>query len=366
MSEFSIPSFRKNLGVLRDWLDNPKATELVVNRPGELWVGWQGQRYMESIEVPELDLMTLRSLADLIASTTGQDGDIRRKPLLSATVPVDLRDGIPQHERGGYRVQIVEPPAVAEGTLAVVIRKPAMLDFSLDLYEEQGAFDTVNLKESDEADADDRLLEHYKASQWKDFLRLGVQAHKTVMISAGTNTGKTTALNAMLREIDPHERIITMEDSREVKPKQKNVLHLLYPRGGKNDTDVTPIDLLEAMLRLTPDRAIAGELRGAEAFSFLELINSGHSGSISTIHADSPNLMYERLAQMVMRYGAQLTKPEIIDYARSLIDIVIQFKRGSNGRRYISEIAYNDARIVDGVRLSGKTYQKKLEVAHAA
>ena len=362
--QFSIPAFRQKLGVIREWLDDPAVTEIVVNKPGELWIGKQGQRYMAQIDLPDLNLGTLQTLAQLIAAYTRQDGDAKRKPLLSATVPIDLRDDIPIHERGGYRVQIVEPPAVETGTIAVVIRKPALLELSLDMYERQGALDMVNLKNSNDVDVDEKLREYFRESRWKDFIGLAMRSHKTIMVSAGTNTGKTTLLNALLREIDLCERIVTMEDSREVKPPHKNALHLLYPRGGKNEDDVTPIDLLEAMLRLTPDRVIPGELRGSEAFSFLELINSGHAGSISTIHADSPTLMFERLAQMVMRYGAQLTKPEIIDYSRSLIDVVIQFKRGTDGRRYASEIAYTEIERDETGLVAGNHHEKKLETPY--
>jgi type IV secretion system protein VirB11 len=340
--QYTIPAFVEKLSEIREYLDNDNVTEIVVNRPGELWLGKQGQRYMDYVESPRLTYRVLQSLSQLIAGFVDQDKDKKRKPLLSATIPIDLREGIPNNMRGGYRVQIVEPPAVEEGAIAVVIRKPTLLELNLDMYEEQGAFDTVNMEEAQDADANAQLRELYKDGKWKEFLRVAVCSHKTIMVSAGTNAGKTTLLNALLRHIPPEERIVTMEDSREVKPPHRNALNLLYPRGGREDTDVTPVDLLEAMLRLTPDRAIAGELRGGEAFMFLELINSGHAGSISTIHADSPKLMFERLAQMVMRSGSQsFTKPEITEYARSLIDVVIQFKHGNNGKRYISEILYD-------------------------
>lgn len=348
-TQFNAPAFRLKLTAIRQYLDDDGVTEIVINRPGEIWLGRQGHRYMDCVQVPDLTFDVLSALAKVIAQSSGQDSDAPRKPLLSATIPIDLRDKdddgkpIPNFMRGGYRVQVIEPPAVAEGTIAVVIRKPALLQLSLDMYQAQGAFDTVNKKEATDTDTDDRLKELYRTGQWREFLRAAVKGHKTIMISAGTNTGKTTALNALLHEIDPQERIVTMEDAREVRPVGPNVLHLLYKRGATGKTDVTPVELLEAMLRLTPDRAIAGELRGPEAFMYMELINSGHSGSISTIHADSPVLMYERLAQMVMRFGATLTKPQIIDFAHFLIDVVVQFKRGSDGRRYVSEIQYANA-----------------------
>ncbi|SAL75456.1 P-type DNA transfer ATPase VirB11 [Caballeronia terrestris] len=340
MSE--IASFRAKLAPLVDYLDDAEVTELAINRPRELWLGRQGQRYMEHVEVPDLTFGLLESLAEVTASYTSQETD-RERPLLAATIPIDLSDGIADAERGGYRVQVVRPPAVEEQTIALCIRKPTLLDIGLSEYSKHGAFADVNRQVEEGEFSDDRLRELYKASRWEAFLRGAVRAHKNIVISAGTNAGKTTLLNALLKEIPEHERVVTIEDSREVRPPQRNCLHMLYSRGGQGVAKVTAVDLLEAMLRLTPDRPIMGELRGAEAYSYLELLNSGHTGSITTIHADSPNLMFDRLAQMVMRFGSPMPKDQIIDYARSLIQVVVQFKRSADGRRYVSEIQYEGA-----------------------
>jgi type IV secretion system protein VirB11 len=335
-----IASFRAKLAPIDGYLDDPKVTEIVVNRPYELWLGRQGQRYMERVNMPALSYALLESLAEVTAAYTNQETD-RQRPLLAATIPINLSEGIADAQRGGYRVQVVRPPAVEEQTLALCIRKPTLLDIGLVQYSQQGAFADVNRKAEDEQDG--RLRELYGLGQWEAFLRAAVRAHKNIVISAGTNAGKTTLLNALLKEIPEHERVVTIEDSREIRPPQRNCLHLLYSRGGQGMAKVTAVDLLEAMLRLTPDRPIMGELRGAEAYSYLELLNSGHTGSITTIHADSPSLMYDRLAQMVMRFGSSLAKNQIIDYARSLIQVVVQFKRGVDGRRYVSEIQYEGA-----------------------
>jgi type IV secretion system protein VirB11 len=334
-----IASFRAKLSLLTRYLDDPQITEIAVNRPGEVWLGRQGQRHMAREDVPDLNYRLLESLAEVTASYTSQETD-RERPLLSATIPINLHEGVDDTERGGYRVQIVLPPAVEEKTIALCIRKPTLLDFSLSDYGKQGAFMEVNRKVDDEQYSDDRLATLYKERRWDEFLRGAVLAHKNIVISAGTNAGKTTLLNALLKEIPDCERVVTIEDSREIRPPQRNCLHMLYSRGGQGVARVTAVDLLEASLRLTPDRAIMGELRGAEAYSYLELLNSGHTGSITTIHADSPNLMYERLSQMVMRFGAPMGKDQIIAYARSLIQVVVQFKRGASGRRYVSEILY--------------------------
>jgi type IV secretion system protein VirB11 len=334
-----IASFRAKLGVISHYLDDPLITEIAVNRPGVIWLARQHQRHMFSVAVPELSYGLLHSLAEVTASYTDQETG-RTKPVLSAIIPANRSDGVATCDRGGYRIQIILPPAVEQQTIALCIRKPALLDFSLHDYQYQGAFAHVNNGIDGEPYSDARLSALYVAGRWEDFLRGAILAHKNIVISAGTNAGKTTLLNAMLKEIPDCERIVTIEDAREIRPVQPNCLHLLYSRGGQGVAATTAVDLLQAVLRLAPDRAIMGELRGEEAYAYLELLNSGHTGSITTIHADSPELMYDRLAQMVMRFGSPLGKEQIIAYARSLIHVVIQCKRAANGKRYISQISY--------------------------
>ena len=335
-----IASFRAKLASMKPYLDDPQVTELVVNKPYEMFVGRQGKGYMDRVVMPDLSYALLESLADVTASYTSQDTD-RERPLLSATMPIDLSDGMDDTERGGYRVQVVRAPAVEEKTIALCIRKPSLLDLSLDDYKQQGAFKNVNEKRDSEEYSNDHLQELCKAKDWDGFMRGAVLMHKNIVISAGTNTGKTTFLNALLKTVPDHERIVTIEDSREIRPPQQNCLHLLYSRGGQGVSKVSAIDLLEASLRLTPDRIIMGELRGAEAYSYLEMLNTGAGGSMTTIHSNSPAMMYERLSMMVLRAGIALDQSQIIDYAKSLIQVVVQFTFDKNtGRRFISEILY--------------------------
>ena len=130
---------------------------------------------------------------------------------------------------------------------------------------------------------------------------------KNVIVSGGTSTGKTTFTNVMLQEIPSDERLITCEDAREiVLNNHPNRLHLLASKGGQGRAKVTTQDLIEACLRLRPDRIIVGELRGVEVFSFLRAINTGHPGSISTLHADAPMMVIEQLKLMVMQAGLGL------------------------------------------------------------
>ena len=132
----------------------------------------------------------------------------------------------------------------------------------------------------------------------------------SILISGGTSSGKTTFLNACLKSVDPHERIITLEDTRELFPPQANAVHLLASRGDQGTANVTIQSLLEASLRMRPDRLFVGEVRGSEAFAFLRAINTGHPGSMSTVHADTPLGAYEQLAMMVHAVGSFGGLPE--------------------------------------------------------
>lgn len=167
---------------------------------------------------------------------------------------------------------------------------------------------------------------------------------KNILISGGTSSGKTTLLSAILREIDSNERIITIEDTPEIYLHHKNHLSLIASKGEQGTARITIQDLLEASLRMRPDRILLGELRGKEAYSFLRAINTGHPGSITTIHADTPSGAFEQVGLMVMQAGLGLTHRQILDYTTSIIDIVIQLKR-IGGKRVISDVWIPDDRI---------------------
>jgi type IV secretion system protein VirB11 len=303
--------------------------EISVNRPGEAWVEKRGDMRKEVL--PALDLEHLKALARLIAQSTEQKVS-EEMPLLSATLP------------NGYRIQIVFPPACEPGTVAMSIRKGATTQYTLELYEKAGAFDSTATEDIiDENDAIlAKLLEEKKI---KDFISKAVKSKKNIVISGGTSTGKTTFTNAALLEIPNEERLITCEDAREINlPSHHNRVHLLASKGGQGRAKVTIQDLIEACLRLRPDRIIVGELRGAEAFSFLRAINTGHPGSICTLHADTPNMALEQLKLMVMQASLGMPPNEIKNYILSVIDIVIQLKRAGGGKRYVSEIYFKGAR----------------------
>ena len=174
------------------------------------------------------------------------------------------------------------------------------------------------------------------------FLRRAVRQRQTILISGGTSTGKTTFLNALLGEIPAHERIILVEDTPEIRLRGANGLGLVAVKGELGEALVSTEELLQAALRLRPDRIVLGELRGREAVSFLRAINTGHPGSFTTIHANSPNGALEQLALMVMQAGLGLTRADTLTYARSMIDVIVQLDRVDGQRRIAAISATQD------------------------
>ena len=144
-----IPSFRTKLSLLKDYLDDKQVSEIQVNKPGELWLRKKDTYYSETIKVPELTYQLLSSLAEVTASFKSLEVD-RDSPILSAEIPVNLDDGIPDFERGTYRTEMILPPVVPEGTIAMTIRKQSLVRMSLAKYREQGAFRFVNSTVNDE------------------------------------------------------------------------------------------------------------------------------------------------------------------------------------------------------------------------
>lgn len=328
----SILALETYLDPLKKIFAEDGVNEISINRPFEAWVEKKGDIRYESM--PELDFDHLRSLASLVAQSTEQKIS-EEMPLLSATLPT------------GFRIQIMIPPACEPGTIGMSIRKPSSMKLVLDDYEKMGAFESTAIKEEvDEHSV--HLAKLLKENKIKQFINDCVIMKKNVIISGGTSTGKTTFTNAVLRAIPHDERIITVEDAREIElSNHPNRMHLLASKGGQGRAKVTTQDLIEACLRLRPDRIIVGELRGAEAFSFLRAINTGHPGSISTLHADTPKMALEQLKLMVMQAGLGMPPSEIREYIANVVDVVVQLKRGAKGRRYISEVYYRHANLAD-------------------
>ncbi len=310
---------------LAPWLERTDVTDILINAPGEVWIETLGAP-PERVAAPELSETALRRLAEQIAAATHQ-GINRENPLLAATLP------------DGARVQIVAPPAT-RGGMAIAIRKQVVSDLKLDDYAASGAFEGVRMADFgtvSEVDVELRTL--LESCRITEFLRGAVRARKNIVVSGGTSTGKTTFLNALVREIPPEERLILIEDTPEIVLHHANAVGLVAVRGRLGEASVSVDDLLQASLRLRPDRIILGELRGAEAYSFLRAVNSGHPGSITTVHADSPAAAIEQIALMVLQAGANLQRSEIVEYVRGVVQIGVQLHR-VQGRRSVSQVSF--------------------------
>ncbi|MDZ4078507.1 P-type DNA transfer ATPase VirB11 [Hydrocarboniphaga sp.] len=321
-------ALRTFLGPLAPLLARPEITEVSINQPGEAFIDDAGR--MQRIALPELTVEHLLRLASLIAYETLQVVNEER-PLLSAWLPT------------GQRVQVVLPPACEAGTVVMSFRRQAEREFTLDDYEAAGMFERVEVVQDDALSPEDHQLRALlEAGRLKDFLREAVRYRRNIVVSGSTSSGKTTFLNTLLREVPEDERVLTIEDVRELRPKVPNCAHLLASKGGQGVARVTIQELLEACLRLRPDRIILGELRGGEASSFLHAINSGHPGSLTSVHADSPALAFERLALMVMQGNEALTRDQIIAYLRGVVDIVVQVRKQGQSR-LVSAIYFKHA-----------------------
>lgn len=312
------------LAPFAQWLDAGDVTEILVNRPGEVWVERIGGAEMERHEAPSIDAQLLERLAHQIARTNHQ-GVSRETPLLAAILP------------GGARVQMVLPPAT-RGDVALAIRKHIVHDLTLEDYLETGGFSHLTISGDGEADLHGPLAAKLAEGNILGFLRHAVAERKTILLSGGTSSGKTTLLNALLKEIPAHERVIAIEDTPEIKLGRANAVGLVAAAGDQGEARVTIDDLMRASLRMRPDRLIVGELRGNETVTFLRAINTGHPGSLSTVHASSPDGAFEQIALMCMQAGLGLSRTETIHYAKSMIDIVVQMDRRA-GLRQITNVS---------------------------
>ena len=323
------PLLEAELQPLRRFLDQDDISELSINRPGELFIERLGRNDMQQVISSEFTSAWIGKLAERVAGSTDQLVNAER-PILSAALP------------SGERFQCVLPPAAPDGG-AISIRKQVIKEISLSGYKEAGAFSETKMGRSLKlSDAEHELIGLLDGDPM-EFLACAVKGRVSIVVSGGTSTGKTTFLNALLKEIPSSERIITIEDTRELKPTTPNTLALIASKGDQGKARVDAQSLLEASLRMRPDRLLLGELRGAEAFAFLQAINTGHPGSLTTVHANSAHSAYERLALMVMQGGVQLGKAEIMDYLKEVIPVVVQLARGPGGRRIVSEIRYSKA-----------------------
>jgi type IV secretion system protein VirB11 len=283
--------------------------------------------------LPHADFDWCLRFAKLVANSTQQRIDASA-PLLSGSLP------------GGERVQIVLPPATTAECVAIAIRRPPDETWSIDALERRGIFRRTRRAAQALDDTEQDLLVRLGSADYAAFMRLAVRSRKNILVSGPTGSGKTTWTKALIREIPPEERLITIEDARElVLDRHPNHVRLFYSKDDQGVARVTPKQLLECCLRMKPDRILLAELRAEEAFDYLRNVNSGHPGSITSIHAASADLAFEQLVLLVKQNpgGRDLSRSDIKSLLYLLIDVVIQFGVESH-ERFIKEIWYDPAR----------------------
>ena len=319
----SIKALESYLQPLMPFLQMDGVTEICINKPKEVYVEKDGRFTRYVVEL--LSCSFLKALAVLVAEYNQKDFPL---PLLSGSLPT------------GERIQFVMNPACEADRVVCSIRRHQMRDMTLDHYHEAGAFDDVIKDANDSLSTDLQLKQLYQRKDILEFLKLAIAAKKNILISGGTGTGKTTFLNACLKWIPEHERLITVEDTREVSITQPNAVHLLFD---ENNKSISSLNIFKTCLRLRPDRIFLSELRGSEVWPYLRAANSGHPGSLSTVHADSPEGALTQLVFMMQQAGSTFSEERIRRYIQSIIHIVIQLKRSERKDRFmtVSDIYFN-------------------------
>jgi type IV secretion system protein VirB11 len=333
-----------HLQPITPYLADESVTEIVVNCAGIVLLerrnGW------ETVVNGAVSYQWCDGLAMLLRNHANQNLT-EDWPLLGAKLP------------GGLRVQIVIPPAIESGKISFTIRRPIGKVLTLDELIDGGAFKGTRCEQSlllgteerakMEAalpEGDWKMLDLFRNHNWEEFFTAAVQNRKNIVSSGATGSGKTTLSNALAALIPANERIITIEDVAEMRLPHSNQVNLFYPKGANGVSRLKARDLLEATLRMRPDRVLLAELRGDETFFFIQnVLNSGHPGTITTVHATRAKLAFRRLALMIKGSveGAGLDLADIADNLYTLVDIVVQMERQPDGRRVATEVYYDPA-----------------------
>lgn len=296
--------------------------EVAINPDGKVWIERKGATHMERVAHLSIDRVLSNNLGQAIASAVGVQFSDKKPTVSGKIVWGDM----------AIRAQVVAPPIV-EGGMAITFRPfKVAADQLIEPQLLHGGLVDLDAKRRERAGEAMKLAE---AGQVVEAMRLCVKKRMNILISGGTSTGKTTFARSLLSMVDQGERILTIEDAYELFPRQENAVALKADRSSQGER--TPARLLEASLRMRPDRIILGELRGEESRTFLEAINTGHGGSFTTIHADTARKAIDRLAIMVMAAGLGMGFEEVKRYCEGSVDLVVQLSR-HGGQRGVAEI----------------------------
>lgn len=290
------------LGPIEPFLNDPEITEIMVNAPDEIFIERWGE--IEPVQTTFRDQEHILNVIDRIVAPLGRRVD-ESTPFVDARLP------------DGSRVNAIIPP-LALRSPALTIRRFSAEPFTL---QRLLALNTLN-------------------TRMAEFLQACVRARLNILISGGTGSGKTSTLNALARCIPKKERLVTIEDTAELQLQAANLVSLeSRPPNIEGVGEVKIRSLVRNALRMRPDRIIVGEVRGPEAFDMLQAMNTGHPGSLTTVHANSPGDAARRLESMVLMAGLELPQPAIRDAIASSLDIIIQQERLPGGGRKIISIA---------------------------
>jgi pilus assembly protein CpaF len=289
-------------GPLERLLADDSVTEIMVNGPHEIWIERQGKLLETTVRFN--DESHLRRIINKMVAQVGRRID-ESSPMVDARLP------------DGSRVNAIIPPLSLSGPL-VTIRKFSKRRLNLDDMVKMGTL----------------------SAETTEFLQRCIRAQLNMLISGGTGSGKTTLLNALSTAIPDTERIVTIEDAAELRLNQKHVLRLeARPKNLDGDGEIPIRQLLRNSLRMRPDRIIVGEVRGAEALDMLQAMNTGHDGSLSTVHANSPRDALSRIETMVLMAGIDLPVRAIREQVSSALEAVVHLERLEDGSRRVTSIA---------------------------
>ncbi len=289
-------------GPIEPYLNDPRVTEIMVNAPDEIFIEKDGE--LSRVKISFRDEEHILNVIDRIVAPLGRRVD-ESTPFVDARLP------------DGSRVNAIIPP-LALRSPALTIRRFSPEPFTLKRLIGLGSLN----------------------QQMAGFLQACVRARLNILISGGTGSGKTSTLNALARCIPERERLVTIEDTAELQLVAKNLVSLeSRPPNIEGTGEVKIRTLVHNALRMRPDRIIVGEVRGPEAFDMLQAMNTGHPGSLTTVHANSPADAIRRLESMVLTAGLDLPQPAIREQIASSLDLVVQQERLPGGKRKIVSIA---------------------------
>jgi type IV secretion system protein VirB11 len=313
---------------IEEFLNDPDVTEISINKPGEVYIERASGWHRIPVEALTFDRARQFCTAILNASNTGQS-ITNSHPLVSFTFPT------------GQRAQFVMPPACEPGSISITIRVPNKHSFTLEQYKETGFFSRLAENLPSISPQDLELIALKNSGNYAEFFSKAVQHHKNIVVAGATGSGKTTFMKSLVTHISPQERLVTIEDARELFLTQPNAVHLLYSKGGQSIAKVSAKDCMEACLRMKPDRILLAELRGDEAFFFIRNCASGHPGSITSCHAGSVGQAWEQLALMIKASpeGAGLEYDVIKHLLRLTVDVMVHI-HSAGGKRVITGVEF--------------------------